>query len=297
MSTTNLDLPVLISAEQIRRREFVTIRRGYDPDQVRGYLEQLADQIELMRVLLRDAQAEAQTALRTNEQPRRDPYQQLGERVASVIREADQVAETIKTEAHRDAELVTRDARAQADRIRTDAQSKAEDARSQAETAVRAAREEADRTIAGLSTRRDALMDQLASMQERLIGVARDLESAMDVQVTIPDFASIKDLRVESAERDGSTAGEHDPAGEDDPTDAPTAETEADLETGTEASAIREPAIVVGEAGDVADDDGPTILDPSYDELWEGTDAMQLDIPALDLDWGDLDEGEAGPYA
>ena len=50
MSTTNLDLPVLISAEQIRRREFVTIRRGYDPDQVRGYLEQLADQIELMRV-------------------------------------------------------------------------------------------------------------------------------------------------------------------------------------------------------------------------------------------------------
>jgi DivIVA domain-containing protein len=296
MSTTNLDLPVLISAEQIRRREFVTIRRGYDPDQVRGYLEQLADQIELMRVLLRDAQAEAQTALRrTNEQPRRDPYQQLGERVASVIREADQVAETIKTEAHRDAELVTRDARAQADRIRTDAQSKAEDSRSQAETAVRAAREEADRTIAGLSTRRDALMDQLASMQERLIGVARDLESAMDVQVTIPDFASIKDLRVESAERDGSTAGEHDPAGEDDPTDAPTAETEADLETGTEASAIREPAIVVGEAGDVADDDGPTILDPSYDELWEGTDAMQLDIPALDLDWGDLDEGEAGP--
>jgi DivIVA domain-containing protein len=189
MSTTNLDLPVLISAEQIRRREFVTIRRGYDPDQVRGYLEQLADQIELMRVLLRDAQAEAQSALRTTAQPRRDPYQQLGERVASVIREADQVAETIKTEAHRDAELVTRDARAEADRVRTDAQAKAEDAHSQAETAVRAAREEADRTIAGLSTRRDALVDQLASMQERLIGVARDLESAMDVQVAIPDGA------------------------------------------------------------------------------------------------------------
>ncbi len=165
-----------------------------------------------MRVLLRDAQAEAQTALRrTTAQPRHDPYQQLGERVASVIREADQVAETIKTEAHRDAELVTRDARAEADRIRTDAQAKAEDARSQAETAVRAAREEADRTIAGLSTRRDALVDQLASMQERLIGVARDLESAMDVQVTIPDFASIKDLREESAERDGSSAGEDDP--------------------------------------------------------------------------------------
>jgi DivIVA domain-containing protein len=299
MSTTNLDLPVLISAEQIRRREFVTIRRGYDPDQVRGYLEQLADQIELMRVLLRDAQAEAQSALRTTAQPRRDPYQQLGERVASVIREADQVAETIKTEAHRDAELVTRDARAEADRVRTDAQAKAEDARSQAETALRAAREQADRTIAGLSTRRDALVDQLAAMQERLIGVARDLESAMDVEVAIPDFASIKDLRLEPDELEGSMqdqdTGPNGTVPSASAADAAETEAEADLETGSEASAIREPAIVVGEAGDVADDDGSTILDPSYDELWEGTDAMQLDIPALDLDWGDLDQGEAGP--
>jgi DivIVA domain-containing protein len=296
MSTTNLDLPVLISAEQIRRREFVTIRRGYDPDQVRGYLEQLADQIELMRVLLRDAQAEAQSALRTTAQPRRDPYQQLGERVASVIREADQVAETIKTEAHRDAELVTRDARAEADRVRTDAQAKAEDARSQAETALRAAREQADRTIAGLSTRRDALVDQLAAMQERLIGVARDLESAMDVEVAIPDLASIKDLRLEPDELEGSMQDQDTgPNGTVPSASAAETEAEADLETGSEASAIREPAIVVGEAGDVADDDGSTILDPSYDELWEGTDAMQLDIPALDLDWGDLDQGEAGP--
>jgi DivIVA domain-containing protein len=302
MSTTNLDLPVLISAEQIRRREFVTTRRGYDPDQVRGYLEQLADQIELMRVLLRDAQAEAQSALRTTAQPRRDPYQQLGERVASVIREADQVAETIKTEAHRDAELVTRDARAEADRVRTDAQAKAEDAHSQAETAVRAAREEADRTIAGLSTRRDALVDQLASMQERLIGVARDLESAMDVQVAIPDFASIKDLRLEPDELEGSMqdqdTGPNGTAPSASAADPAETEAEADLETGSEASAVGEPTIVVGEAGDDADDDGPSILDPSNEELWEGSDAMKLDIPALDLDWGDLDEGEgASPYA
>jgi DivIVA domain-containing protein len=313
MSTTNLDLPVLISAEQVRRREFVTIRRGYDPDQVRGYLEQLADQIELMRVLLRDAQAEAQSALRTTAQPRRDPYQQLGERVASVIREADQVAETIKTEAHRDAELVTRDARAEADRVRTDAQAKAdrvrtdaqakaEDARSQAETALRAAREEADRTIAGLSTRRDALVDQLASMQERLIGVARDLESAMDVQVTIPDFASIKDLRLEPDELEGSMqdqdTGPNGTAPSASAADPAETEAETDLDTGSEASAVREPTIVVGEAGDDADDDGPSILDPSNEELWEGSDAMKLDIPSLDLDWGDLDEGEgAGPHA
>ena len=291
MSATNLDVPVLISAEQIRRREFVTIRRGYDPDQVRAYLVQLADQIELMRVLLRDAQAEAQTARRTTEQPRQDPYQQLGERVASVIREADHVAEAITGEAHRDAEGVTREARADADRIRTDAQAKAEEARSRAETAVRTARQEADRTIAGLSTRRDALVDQIASMQERLIGVARDLESAMDVQFTIPDIPAIKDLLDEPAE---GTAADENPSSKE---IAPWAEAWDDVAdpTEVEASATRERIMMVAEAGD----DDPDILAPSYEELWEGTGAMKLDIPALDLDWGDIDdEGDDDrPYA
>ena len=306
MSTTNLDLPVLISAEQIRRREFVTIRRGYDPDQVRAYLEQLADQTELLRVMLREAQTQAETAQRSTAQPRQDPYQQLGERVASVIREADHVAETIRGEAHRDAEQTTRDARVEADRIRTDAQAKAEEARSRAETAVRTAREEADRTIAGLSTRRDALVDQLASMQERLIGVARDLESAMDVKITLPDIAAIGGLLDEPADEaptaETSTAWASAPAGDadaDEGTPPADADRPADHLRATEvepAVANAGPTIVVGEAGDAPEDEGPSVLDPSYEELWEGTDAMKLDIPALDLDWGDLDEDD-GPYA
>ena len=290
MSATNLDLPVLISAEQIRRREFVTIRRGYDPDQVRAYLGQLADQIELMRVLLRDAQAEAQTARRTTEQPRQDPYQQLGERVASVIREADHVAETITSEAHRDAERVTREARADADRIRTDGQAKAEEARSRAEAAVRTAREEADRTIAGLSTRRDALVDQIASMQERLIGVARDLESAMDVQFTIPEIPAMRDLLDEPAE--GTPADEQATSNA-----TPSTEPRDDAAepTRVEATAARQPTSEVAKTGD--HDAG--ILDPFYEEPWEGTDAMELDIPALDLDWGEVDDegDDHPPYA
>jgi DivIVA domain-containing protein len=301
MSATNLDLPVLISAEQIRRREFVTIRRGYDPDQVRAYLEQLADQIELMRVLLRDAQAEAETAIRTTSQPRQDPYEQLGERVASVIREADHVAETIRGEAHRDAEQVTRDARADADRIRTDAQSKAEEARARADAAVRTAREEADRTIAGLATRRDALVDQLASMQERLIGVANDLESAMDVKVSLPDIASIRDLLDGPEERHGGVADEAGTPHEIEAPGVDASDVSADpapIDGMDGNGRLREPMVIVGEAGD--EDDAPNILDPAYEELWDGTDAMKLDlpeIPALDLDWGDVDGDEDHPYA
>jgi hypothetical protein len=42
----------------------------------------------------------------------------------------------------------------------------------------------------------------------------------------------------------------------------------------------------------VADDILDGLDDPSYEELWDGTEAIQLevpDIPPLDLSWGDED--------
>lgn len=294
MSATNLDLPILASAEQIRRREFVTIRRGYDPDQVRAYLEQLADQVELMRSMLREAKNEADAAIRASAQPQPDPFERVGQRVANVIREADEAAEAIRGEARADAERLVHDARVEADRIRTDAQAKAEEARSRADVAVRSAREEADRTIAGLAMKRDALVDQLASMQERLVGVAKDLENAMDVQVSLPDITPISKLLDPDADDEGNGHA------------APTASAApASTEPGPPASG-GEPAgsdeakataddaehvVVVADAEAPAAE--PTVLDPSYEELWEGTDAIELtmpDIPALDLDWGDDEE-------
>ena len=41
MSSTEFDMTVAPSAEQIRKREFATVRRGYDADQVRDYLRQV----------------------------------------------------------------------------------------------------------------------------------------------------------------------------------------------------------------------------------------------------------------
>jgi DivIVA domain-containing protein len=293
MSATNLDLPVLMSSEQIRRREFVTTRRGYDPEQVRAYLDQLADQMEVMRSMLNDARSEAQTAVRAAAEPRIDPYEQLAARIANVIREADGAAERIRAEAQSDADVLTSQARAEADRIRTDAQARAEEARQRANNAVRDAREEADRTIAGLATRRDVLVGQLASMQERLLSVARDLESAMDVKVpeiepllsSMPPDAEPGNAQAEAIEPASSEAREYDVdhvEPDEDRGDAP-------LRT-----------IVVGEAEEPGDDpdDAPTTADPSYGELWEGTEAIKLefpDIPALDLGWDDLDEGGQAP--
>jgi DivIVA domain-containing protein len=274
MSATELDVPVLISSDQIRRREFVTIRRGYDPHQVRDYLDQLADQLDLMSSMLREARLEAEAAMRESAQPKVDPYERLAKRVASVIREADEVAERLHVEGRRDAERMLEEARADADRIRTDAQAKAEEARDNAERSLRMAKEHADRTLSGLSTRRQSLVGELAQMQERLLGVARELEATI-VTPELED-ADIVGADVESADAASAGGSVESPDTADDVVDVTS---EGDAETPQRVNVFGEPI----EEPDLLDD-------PSYEELWEGTQAFQLEmpeIPPLDLLWGD----------
>jgi len=266
MAAARLDHPVLMSAEQIRRREFVTTRRGYDPDQVRLYLVELADQIDVMASMIREARMEAETAARPIAQPHVDPYERLAARVASVIKEADETAERVRVEGHRDAERMLGEARDDADRIRTDARAKAEQSRAEAQRAVDEAREHADRTVSGLAIRRQAVVDQLAQMQERLLGVARDLEAAIDLPLEMDDH-------VESPE--SAAPAETFPANE----------RIVDVRDG-----VIPPAPAPGARAFRAED---VLADPSYEDLWEGTEAIQLevpDIPPLDLSWGMEDD-------
>ncbi len=274
MSATDLDLPVMMSADHVRRREFVATRRGYDPTQVRDFLEQVADQLQEMEGLLRDARSEADAAVRAAAQPKVDPYTELAGRVAGVIRSADEEAERIRREARAEAERILGEARADADRIRADAQARAEETRAEVEAALREAREQADRTLAGLSTKRDALVDQLAAMQERLVGVARDLEST----ISAPDEVAAATLE------------------EREPVPAPPTRVGA-----APPSATDERTIVIGEAepaedaveAEMDDEARMELLDPAFEELWDGTEAIALDvpdIPPLDLEWGDAED-------
>ena len=253
MAAIRLDHPVLISSQQIRRREFVTTRRGYDPDQVRRYLEELADQVDVMASMIREARLEADTASRAGAQPHPDPYEQLAARVTSVIREADETAERLRTEGRGEAERILSDARSDAERIRTEAEAAAEQARVDAERTLHHAKEQADNTISGLSARRQALVDQLAQMQQRLLGVARDLEIALEQPTPEAASAEVVDVRNDV-----------------EPPPPPPGTT----------------VIVADEILDGRDDPGP-------DELWEGQESIQLevpDIPPLDLSWGDEDD-------
>jgi cell division initiation protein len=184
---TDIDVPFLPSAAQIRRREFASVRRGYDPDQVRDYLAQVAEQIETLEQELRDSKLRPQDDRATEGQdrmstptPSEDPYERLCKRLTTLLETADKEAEGILAEARVDAARMINEARSEADRIRVDAQARAEEARQQGAELLERAKQEADRVLLGLSERRETLVQHLQDMQTRLVGVAKELEVAIE---------------------------------------------------------------------------------------------------------------------
>ncbi len=187
MTTSDDLLPPPPNAEQIRRREFATIRRGYDPEQVRTYLTSVAEQIETMEQELNRARLELSSAAARGERmpdaaaatppapPAEDPYEALSKRFAGLIETADQEAEKILSNAKSEARRALDEARSEADRIRVDAQAHAEEGRQEVADLLDRATTEADRVLSTLSERRRSLASQLEGMRSKLIAMAEDL--------------------------------------------------------------------------------------------------------------------------
>jgi DivIVA domain-containing protein len=191
----DLDVPLLPSAEQIRRREFATVRRGYDPDQVRDYLQGVASQVETLERELRERKkppappepspGETLAAKVSASQveavpPATDAYEQVAKRFAGVLEAADKEATGTVAAAQAEATKIVDDARAEADRIQLDAQARAEAAKQEGSDALASAKREADRTLGSLNERRESLMSQMHDMQAKLLSVAKELETSID---------------------------------------------------------------------------------------------------------------------
>ena len=211
--TNDLDLPLLPSAEQIRRREFATVRRGYDPDQVREYLQGVAGQVETLERELRGPRKETKAqgsatpggppappvaagqvmtpatpaattpapTMPSPAAPAQDPYEVIAKRFAGVLATADKEATAALAEAKAEADRILQEARSEADRIKLDAQARAEQAKQQGTDSLAEAKREAERILGSLSERREVLVTQMHDMQSKLLSVAKELESSMDV--------------------------------------------------------------------------------------------------------------------
>lgn len=168
MPAAELDLPNQVTAEKIRRRVFATVRRGFDPDQVRHYLGRVADQVEELEQEAREARLEAEAALRSRSAPQHDLYVDFSSRMADVIRAADREAERLVAEAWEEAERVIRDARTEAARMKFGAGAPPDD------------------LLPDLLARRESVSEQLQTVEESLSSMVRELEAVIDVPVPPP---------------------------------------------------------------------------------------------------------------
>jgi DivIVA domain-containing protein len=180
MASTGLDLPLLPSAEQIRRRMFARVRRGFDPDQVRDYLLQIADQIETLEAEVREARLLSETPPSQPAPVERDPVSEMADRISDIVRTAERHAKERRSEVEEESRTILAEARAEADRIRLDAQSRAEEVRQEGSDMLSRARAEADRALGSLSSRRSDLLEQFRVMRDRLLDIAGDLGTVVD---------------------------------------------------------------------------------------------------------------------
>jgi DivIVA domain-containing protein len=271
-NTSDLDLPLLPSAEQIRRREFASVRRGYDPDQVRDYLGAVATQVETLERDLREARLTAETAApapaaaaAAPAAPKADPYEELGKRIAGLVATADQEAIRLVDEAKTESSRILQEARTEADRIRTDAQSHAEEVRQQAADVLAEAQAKADAIVAGLAERREKLVTQLQTMQSRLLNVAKELD------VTIEDGGTSAAAAVSASPSPPKT-------------DAPATKPRASAPAAEAAPRARTDAAAVAEGDDLAD-----LVDPRYEDLWVSADATTEAEPAPEASTADAE--------
>jgi DivIVA domain-containing protein len=217
MPILDMDVTARRDPAYIRSREFARVRKGYDPDQVRDFLHQVAAWFDDVETDLASARAESlvRPPREFDERPAADPYSLLGERVAEVLRTAEQHAELVRTEAEEasqrmldearqeslrlrqraqeESEAVRQSAQEQAETTRHTAQDEADRVREEAARALEEARVEAERMVAGLSERRNALAAELHATKARLMGIVTGLEEEPDQpEVSAADpFASV----------------------------------------------------------------------------------------------------------
>ncbi len=185
---SDFELPSVPDVEQIRRREFPTARRGYDPDHVRDYLYSLAERIGSMehelketRASMQQAQASSQEVADAQEvQPEQDPYELFGKRMAALLATADSEGARVIKEAEAEAERTLEEARSEAGRIRADADAHAQGAQAQSGRMLEQARAEAERAMSGLADRRRVLMEQLEDVRSRLLETAKSIEGILE---------------------------------------------------------------------------------------------------------------------
>jgi DivIVA domain-containing protein len=181
-----------LSPKAINGVQFRVARKGYDPEEVRSFLGQLARGVEAMHGQAAAADARARSAMAkvqelTAARAEADP----SESMARTLVLAQKTADAVVAEANEEAKAMVAAAEEKARAVGSDAQARAEqlvtDAEAEARRAGSAEKARLDAEVAALTARRDELhaeatrLEALIATQRQRVGEAADaLRSLLD---------------------------------------------------------------------------------------------------------------------
>ena len=186
-------------ASSLNMPTFATVRRGYDPHQVLEYVTRLTDHLNALSTQVLQLQAElSQRAVAQEEQARtaQDEYDGVGARVADLMRTFDQDVERLRQDAEAEASRIVAEAKSQADRMKRDGERLHAEAAAKAERVQAEARMEADSVLSSLTSRREALMEQLLVIWDRMVDVTRGIEATVEAASADDQIVVVEDAEV-----------------------------------------------------------------------------------------------------
>lgn len=193
----------------IARRAFATVRRGFDPQEVRAYLDLLAKALEQADKREQELLAELQEAEERARHPVIDEgvlTSSLGQRSAAVLRGAHEEAARILSQAEETAAAMVRDAQQQATEVQVNAESSAaqriaeaeleanslrQQARDDAAVALEAAREEGESVVERAREQGRTMLDQAQDARRRVLADMAHRRRLMTEQIDL--FRSARD--------------------------------------------------------------------------------------------------------
>ncbi len=144
------------TADEIRRRTFSTAHEGYDREEVRAYLEGLAEWFVTLNTQMGNLRRAQPAVAPVPAQAAGSPGE-LAVRMAEILQDAEAHARQVREEAERESERLVADARTAADRAGADTEL--------------ARREVEEKTAAALALRQ-AILDELRGSWGRLEAIA-----------------------------------------------------------------------------------------------------------------------------
>jgi DivIVA domain-containing protein len=178
-----------MTADEIRRRSFSTVDRGYAPGEVREYLARLSEwfadlNVQLSRLRKAGDEVATATAPPSVEVPTHGEAQELAARMAEILRDAEQHASKLREDAEGRATSTLSDAERRSTSMVSDAQQRSAALVAEAEERVTAMLGDAEQTSNRLRDESGGWAERARAEAEELLTMAHESRATLLAELT-----------------------------------------------------------------------------------------------------------------